>query len=202
MNGDGLQDIVYSGFSEPANTQGSAIIGIYVFYQNADGTLTDKTAQVISNNAIEGAMTIQVADIDGDGYQDIYVPSGQDNVLAHMIIFWGGATSFTRQDFPDYAMMSGCLGDFNGDGKSDLFVNSVQTGATNISTFYINNGNRTFTKNQITSIPTGGNGCAAIKVGSNYAIYILKIMEMVHLPTPYPLDYSQQTLGTLVKRSL
>jgi len=70
-----------SGFAEPPNAQGSALVAMHIFYQNADGSMTDKTSQVISNNAIEGAGTgIKTADIDGDGYIDIFIPPGQDGV--------------------------------------------------------------------------------------------------------------------------
>jgi hypothetical protein len=72
--------------------------------------------------------TIQVADMDGDGYPDIVSATGQ--------IFYGnGAYQFTPVTLASLAWGPYVIGDFNGDGKLDI--------ATGGNTF-LNSGNRTF----------------------------------------------------------
>jgi IgA Peptidase M64./FG-GAP repeat. len=71
-----------------------------------------------------------VADIDGDGKQDLVVFNGTDWAFPYLGILQSSGTGFHLikrydQNLPGWQMTSGdqfFVGDFSGDGKSDLFV--------------------------------------------------------------------------------
>ena len=71
-----------------------------------------------------------VADIDGDGKQDLIVFNGTDWVFPYLGMLRSSGTGFHLinrydQNLPGWQMTSGdqfFVGDFSGDGKSDLFV--------------------------------------------------------------------------------
>lgn len=171
LNGDELDDIAVGGWNY--NRDGAYV---FVYIQNADGTLTDRTSQFLSNNLIHGSQHIYIADFDNDGHNDIFVPGFLDGSImrpATSVMFWGGTGQFTRQDFTEPVQAHGaCLDDINGDGYLDMIVAAGGV--------YYNNHNRTFT---LDASPLNGwpqfdscavahqtNGDINIALGDNYAI--------------------------------
>jgi hypothetical protein len=138
LNGDGLEDVVISGW----NFDGTPA-RIWVFVQNASGTLTDRT-DLLPVNTVNGSQHVFIADFDNDGRNDIFVPGFKDGGVmdsTNSVMFWNNG-NFTRDVFAERVMAHGaCIDDIDGDGDMDMLVSGNQ-GA---SILYVNNGNRTFT---------------------------------------------------------
>ena len=162
LNGDGLDDIVVSGW-----TMNSATAYVYIFMQNADGTLTNRTS-LLPNNVVAGSQRVLLADFDADGHVDIFIPGfgeGAGGMTSqNSVMFWGGSGSYTRSDWTDGSMAHGaCTGDLNNDGKIDLLLAG--------SGVWINNGARAFTK---TNILTNNyfTACAVVKEATSSTVYL------------------------------
>jgi hypothetical protein len=171
LNGDGLDDVVVSGWTFDVSTT-----NIFIFIQNADGSLTDKTSTLITNNVIGGSQRVLIADFDQDGHNDIFIPGFGDGSRIygrHSVMFWGGAT-FTRQDWTDVNAAHGaCMGDVNNDGKMDLLVAGGGASQENdVGGVYINNGARSFTLNTTMLAHNYFATCAVIKEASSSTIYL------------------------------
>lgn len=136
LNGDGLDDVVASGWNY--NSDGAYI---WIFIQNADGTLTDRTNQLLTSNTIHGSQHAYIADFDNDGRNDIFLPGFLDGTqirAATSYMLWNTGSGFTRYEFQESVTAHGsCLDDFNSDGLLDMMVSG--------GGIYYNNGNRSFT---------------------------------------------------------
>ena len=134
LNGDGREDVVVSGWGYDRSTA-----YIWLLTQNADGTLTDST-NLLPSNTVAGSQHVFVADFDGDGHNDIFVPGFRDGSSIQAgasTMFWGGNT-FSRQDFAEPVTAHGaCIADLNGDNRLDMIVAG--------GGIYYNQGNRSFT---------------------------------------------------------
>jgi len=162
LNGDGLDDVVVSGW-----TMNSTTAYVYIFMQNTDGTLTNRTS-LLPNNVVAGSQRVLLADFDADGHVDIFIPGfgeGAGGMTSqNSVMFWGGAGGYTRTDWTDASMAHGaCTGDLNNDGKTDLLLAG--------SGVWINNGSRAFTK---TNILTNNyfTACAVVKESTSNTIYL------------------------------
>jgi hypothetical protein len=136
LNNDGRDDIVVGGWVN----DGTHTARIYVFYQNANGTLTEKTTEVLPSNTYNGSHRIFIADFDGDGRNDIVLPGFDDGAPqppADTVIFWNNSGQFLRQDLSDQVYAHGaCYDDIDRDGDLDMLVGGGGV--------YLNQGNRTF----------------------------------------------------------
>ena len=145
LNGDGLEDVVISGWSYD-----KAASPIWVMIQNADGTLTDRTSALLGATTTGGSQHVFIADFDNDGHNDIFVPGFRDGsamIKTNSVMFWYNGGTFTRQVFAEQVMAHGaCIDDVNQDGKIDLLV----AGEFGASILYVNDGNRTFTADTVT----------------------------------------------------
>jgi hypothetical protein len=177
LNGDGLQDIVVSGWTnEPASytTSPHGKIPVKILIQQANGTLKDQTDILLGagNNMIYGSQRIVIADFDNDGKPDIFLGGFQDspslpNTGANLccspvpsVMFWNNGASFSRYDFAEPVWAHAvCVDDLLGSGRLDIVMGAANNYFNNI---YINNGNRSFTMTHISQWIGSGGQCAVI----------------------------------------
>jgi len=178
LNGDGLEDVVVSGWAQESTTWSGTVHGkvpLKILIQQTDGTLVDKTTSLLgTNNMIYGSQRVIIQDFDGDGKPDIFVGGFQDSpgvTNGHCCdptpsaIFWNEGTSFTRQDFTENVWAhSVCIGNLYGSSVPDIVIGYADQTNNRYNTIYKNNGNRSFTL--VTSMPSvwlGGNACTILK---------------------------------------
>jgi FG-GAP-like repeat len=136
LNGDGREDVVVSGWLSNNTTS-----YLWVFTQNADGSLSDSTQALLGTHTQPGTQHVFIADFDSDGHNDIWLPAFRDGSgfvpQGQSVMFWGGAGQFTAQTFPDTVTAHGaCIDDVNSDGKLDMVVGG--------GGIYYNQGSRNF----------------------------------------------------------
>ncbi|QUP56489.1 hypothetical protein GO998_22665 (plasmid) [Ralstonia syzygii] len=150
FNGDGRADIVHV-------VDGSDYVNVWL--SNGDGTFSVSSFSPWSGYAMPNGLWL-VGDFNGDGRADIvHVVDGADYVN-----IWtsNGDGTFSVSSFnpwPGYAMPNGLwmVGDFNGDGRTDI-VHAVQD--TDYVNVWMSNGDATFTVNSFSpwagyAIPNG-----------------------------------------------
>jgi hypothetical protein len=112
FNGDQQPDLVVTANGDTADSNNVAVM-----LGNGDGTFRAPLAFAVSGYP----WTSTVGDFNGDGAQDLAVPTSGTTVL-----LGNGDGSFQPgQAFAPYDAFSATVGDFNGDGKLDLVTNSV-----------------------------------------------------------------------------
>jgi hypothetical protein len=151
INGDGKFDMIESGF--PA---AGIFAGIYT--SNGAGAFTASSITLPQLAPSSG-----FADLNNDGYQDIYVfgnkGDGKPKILFNNKI--GGFTESAQFDAYNFVDPEVSEIDYDKDGDIDLFVNAgYEDGvATRFSKMFINN-NGTFTAQALGITPPKGNGSA------------------------------------------
>ena len=159
LNGDGLDDVVIGGWTGETNY-------LTILIQNTDGTLTDRTIELVGRYEYPGSMHIFIADFDHDGYPDIWSPGADDKVGSiPSVMLWGSANGkFTRQTIDSGIHSAGaCLADLNQDGNLDLLVMGTYNQHVNTYGYYLNNGNRTFSTLIANRYLNGSSACAVIR---------------------------------------
>ncbi len=120
-----------------------------LYRNNGDGTFEDvtKKAKIDQTNG-HYAFSVSTFDYDDDGWPDIYVacdstPSilyrnNHDGTFTDVAVVAGAAFN---EDGKEQAGMGSTIGDYNGDGKLDIFKTNF---SDDTSTLYRNNGDGTF----------------------------------------------------------
>lgn len=147
VNGDGKLDVVFAGLSIAGlfNEDDNDVSGVGVFLGNGDGSLTpgftSMDSQAVMNQAAVGSA---LAPVLGTKYPDIvslmiYVPLSDSNAVTGGIVVRpnnGNGTFGAPQTLvaPSAVSLpfSVSVGDFNGDGRPDLFTLDFNTNLLNI----------------------------------------------------------------------
>ena len=183
LNGDGLDDIVLSGWAVAQSTyvgSRSGFVNLKIFIQQDDGSLIDKTDTLIGieNSTLWGSQRVLINDYDNDGRPDIAVLGFQDTnsaVPSPSVVFWNNGNSFSRLDLNEKVLAhAACAGDLNGDGLMELITGPGPL-STDLNTIYSNRGqrqfvfNRNLTKEEISS----SGACVVIKDNATGSVAIV-----------------------------
>src|SRR5664279_1795395 len=132
VNGDGKPDIITASGSpqscgppeDPCTDLGPATLNVYL--GNGDGTFRS-IAPVNMTYGGDGYITMLVTDLNGDGAADVAVTIGDNFYDTLQILLNDGTGVFHLQPSPNPAIPATLLtaGDFRGNGKVDLVVESV-----------------------------------------------------------------------------
>jgi hypothetical protein len=182
LNGDGLDDIVVSGWAvAPSNYTAtrSGFVNLKVLIQQEDGSLRDQTDDLLGseNSVIWGSQRTIVMDFDNDGRLDIAVMGFQDGpsaVPAPSVVFWNNGRSFSRLDLPEQVVAhAACAGDLNNDGLPELITGGSLSSPLN--TIYQNQGHRRLltTPNFTQQSVSAAGACAVIRDSTSGNVAII-----------------------------
>jgi len=185
-----------------------------LFHNNRDGTFTDVTAAARMTREFGPALGVATADFDGDGWPDLFVANDSqpnqlwinqhDGTFKNTALLAGVALS---PEGGVKASMGVDAGDFDNDGKEDLFVTEL-TGQG--SDFYVNTGNGVFEDRsaragiRLASLPFTGFGTGWLDFDNDGWLDLLavngavtQILEAVARNEPFPLRQRKQLLRNL-----
>jgi hypothetical protein len=159
INGDGYDDVVmHSLFLNPIGTPPVPFEHL-VFINNKDGTFTNFSDESGLRNV--QAASFLFGDVDNDGDQDIFAaldtPLGS---YANVLLLNDGKGHFTVKansgvegEPGNVVSGSASFGDFNNDGKLDLYVANGQTSYLAPDQLFFGNGDGTFKEVTATALP-------------------------------------------------
>jgi hypothetical protein len=159
LDGDGYDDIVmHNLFPDPQATPPIPFEHL-VFLNNKDGTFTNFSDASGLRNVQAGSFLF--GDVDNDGDEDVFaaldVPlPGDANVLllndgqGHFTV---KASSGVEGQAGNTVAGSAAFGDFNSDGKLDLYIANGQTSYDAADQLFFGNGDGTFTEVTAKSLP-------------------------------------------------
>jgi hypothetical protein len=133
IDGDGARDLLVGAMTH-VNSSG-LILGAAFVYSGATGALL-RTHEGTFNNEKFGALTANLADLDGDGVEDYAVSAEHDDLTgaSGMVVVYSGATGAelakllppdSQFDWLDVVVSA--AGDLNGDGVGDIAVGGTWT---------------------------------------------------------------------------
>ena len=139
FNGDGILDLAVAINSGQTSVPGS----VAILLGNGDGTFTPKAQSLVTGDS---PSSIVVGDFNGDGVLDLAVANGYDNTSnpgTITVLLGNGDGTFTPtavSPVTGFIPNSITIGDFNGDGITDLAA--ANEGGT--ATILLGNGDGTF----------------------------------------------------------
>jgi len=97
---------------------------VRILWGGKDGYSVDRSHSV----SLTGALGLDAADLNADGWLDLYVSTYADPVEGYRdlgsVIFWGGPKGYRHSNaqwLPGFSPLGRCIADFDGDGFLDLF---------------------------------------------------------------------------------
>ncbi|MCX6257462.1 MAG: FG-GAP-like repeat-containing protein [Bacteroidia bacterium] len=153
-NNDGYLDFIVCGYTNTSKTS--------VYKNNGDGTFTIQP-DIQIHGLFDGS--ISIADYDKDGFADILICGYDYSSPATLVYKNDGNGNFIEQTS---ILLTGTYygnavwGDYNNDGYPDILINGITqptydySDSYSISKVYLNNGNGSFTEQNINLIPAGG----------------------------------------------
>src|SRR5882724_9784144 len=140
---------MWKGVPVMCGPRGLAAAKNILYHSRGDGTLEDVTAKAhIDQTDGHYAFSVSTFDYNNDGWPDIYVacdstPSilyrnNRDGTFTDVAVIAGAAFN---EDGREQAGMGASIGDYNGDGRPDIFKTNF---SDDTSTLYRNNGDGTF----------------------------------------------------------
>ncbi len=198
------------GYCAPENYRGEPD---RLYRNQGDGTFVDVTASAGINLAFGPGLGIATADVDDDGWIDMFVANDQqenqlwmnqgDGTFRNLALMSGVALSPAGDAKAD---MGVDFGDFDNDGDEDLFVTEL-TGQG--STLYVNDGSGLFedrvsqTGIRMPSLPYTGFGAGWFDIDNDGWLDILAVNGRVveerepSVDDPFPLDQKNQLFRNL-----
>ena len=180
------------------------------FYRNrGDGTFADVTAAAGMAREFGPALGVATADVDGDGWIDIFVANDQqenqlwvnqgDGTFRNLAPLWGVALGEAGEAKAD---MGVDFGDFDNDGDEDLFVTELTSQG---STLYVNDGSGLFSERsagagiRYPSLPYTGFGAGWLDFDNDGWLDLLAVnglvvesLDRAEAGTAFPLDQPNQ----------
>ena len=161
LNGDGFLDLIVCNSSD-GNLK--ADVNSYIYWGGPNGFSADNRLELPTL----GAYTAHVADLDGNGYPDIFFSNNFDG-SRHDIdsyIYWGGPDGYSPQNrsgLPTVGAFDASIADLDGDSYLDIVVSNNWDGVktTLDSTIYWG-GPDGFSVEQRTLLPTIGAGTNSV----------------------------------------
>lgn len=157
LDRDGWLDLIVATHKVPGTLDFD--FGTYIYWGSSQG-FSPINAQRLPGHSAVG---LSVADYNGDGYLDLYLPNyhyGNTRESVASYLYWGGPNGFSELNRTDLTVDSGhgsMAGDFNGDGLLDLAVACHSRNGTHLtrSKVFYNDGQR-FKQAKWTELPTVG----------------------------------------------
>lgn len=154
LDGDGWPDVVVSNGFDGA----THLVNSYVYWGSPDGYSAERRAELPTSGAAGNA----VADLDGDGYEDIVFASHHDDYSPNIdsYVYWGGPDGFSesdRTDLPTSMAIGVSAADLNADDHLDIVFSNNRDGETyNIDSLVYWGGPDGFSPDAVTALPTHG----------------------------------------------
>lgn len=118
LDGDGYKEVVISNYGDGS----TMILDSYLYWGSAEGYSVDRRSLLPSMGATGNA----IADLDGDGLQDIVIANSSDGTTAEVPswIYWGNSSwsAADRTELPTLGAEGVSLQDLDADGYVDVVV--------------------------------------------------------------------------------
>jgi len=157
LNADGCLDLIACSYMDPVT--GHHDTGVLIFWGAEEGFKPWNAQRLPALTPLAPV----VADFDGDGFLDLFLPAYHDELHRELIpsyLYWGGAEGFAplnRTALINDSAADGLAADFDGDGWLDLAVanHTVDGDHHTLSKVFYNDRNR-FRNPRIQTLPTHG----------------------------------------------
>jgi len=142
LDQDGYLDLVFCNYYNDSST----MIDSYIYY----GTVSGFSGSSATGLPTEGCRDVEIEDLDGDGYDDLVFAGFYDTTAGSYsvssFVYYGASTGFSetnRDELGTTGSLSLAVGDYDGDGTSDLAFGSYRSASSWSNTSYVYYGSST-----------------------------------------------------------